>query len=138
MKKEKLIHNFCEDLNDYLKSSFKYKRNVARTGMNTINVLTPKIDIYIRFNSINWGKTNKTTLVLARLGFKKTRKREGTKLLRFLLEKQPVYGYEEIGVEECNENAAAFARKLNFNAIDERNENFVIGIEDLRETLLHS
>ena len=136
LKKEKeLIDTFCEDLNGYLKERFKYKRNQARNNFYTIDVSTKKVDLYIRFNSIKWGKTNKITLVLARIGFKRTRKAEGTNLLKFLLEKQPKYGYEEIGIEQCNENAVAFANKLNFRPIDEGNENFVIGVNDLREAL---
>lgn len=134
-EQKKLIDEFCDDLNDYLKDRFKYKRNQARHRIHTINVLTRKVGLYIRFNALTWKKTSKITLVLALLRFKRTREGEGTNLLKFLLEKQSKYGYEEIGIEECNDNAKAFARKLNFKAIDERNENFVISIKDLKQTL---
>lgn len=129
------IQYLCDDINKYLISRFKYKSAPADCNRRTINAFRKKFDLYFRFRSPNeFWKAN--TFVIARVGFKETRKRHGTSLLRFLVSRADVYGIKKIGIESANINAAAFASYFGF--IKFCNDNWIIDVEELKERLLSS
>jgi len=134
--KKNLIAEFCHDLHNYVQQRFGYKTKCGyHNKRNIVNIDRNKVNLYIRYNFKNWSGTGKTTLVLARISFKKIQKGEGTHLLRFLLDKQKKYGYEEIGIESCNEGATIFAQKLGFKLCRNDGESYYISMEDLKKKL---
>ncbi|PCK30446.1 hypothetical protein [Pseudoalteromonas piscicida] len=116
MKKE--IHEFNEQLNNYLKARFNYKRRVSKVTVleNKIDAWKKKVVLYIRYKP-NYSPYLPNTLVLARIGFHQSRKGHGTDLLKFLKQQGAQYGIEHIAVEMVNENSKAFCKASGFEEI---------------------
>ncbi|QSX35346.1 hypothetical protein JYB87_09225 [Shewanella avicenniae] len=125
---------FCEDLNVYLKTQFKYKHRVAhKSPLNqTITAFKFKFDLYFRWlvTSREWKPK---TFVVARIHFKKTRCGNGTRLLAFLCEQAKIYDYENIGIESANANSSAFAHRLGFEPMEDK--CWTISVRRLTEIL---
>lgn len=136
-----IVKEFCEDLNGYLMNRFNYEVKHARCSKvsDTVSAFTKQFNLYIRFQPKNWGKGDRTALVLSAVEFKEDEKGEEISLLKFLLENQSKYGYKEIGIEQCSEQLATFARKFKFKSINKigTGEDFTISVEDLRQSLQH-
>src|SRR5262245_14668048 len=92
-----------ERLNTYLISKFSYRRPPAdfhSVKKNVIEVRRKKVDLYIRlFDDRSDRRT--PTIVIARIGFDKSRKGYGTDLLRFITQIAFVYHYSKIELESC-------------------------------------
>ncbi|DAB38853.1 MAG: hypothetical protein A2023_07210 [Sulfuricurvum sp. GWF2_44_89] len=132
MEKESIPY-FCEDLNSYLKTMFKYKKNYSHAIDATICAYSKKFDIYLRWNGVYYSTKFPKNLTIARIGFYKERKGYGKALLCFLIECSSKYQFDYIVIEATNEKSASFAHKFGFQKIDDEDgRNFVIAINDLR------
>ena len=121
---------FIEKFNQYLmkRHDYKYRPINAKYVRNTISAYKKKFDIYLRLPL----KGNET-LVIARIFFQNEKVGHGTSLLKFLAE-QSYYGeYKYISIEMVNENSIAFAKKLGFRKINEK--DLIIDIKTLRENI---
>lgn len=116
MKKE--IHEFNEQLNNYLKARFKYKRDVSRVCEldDKLQAFKHKVELYIRYKP-TYKPYFKNTLVLARIGFNEQRKGHGTDLLRFLAAVALQFDIEHIAVEQVNSNSKAFCKASGFEEV---------------------
>ena len=61
------------------------------------------------------------------MGFKKTRKGNGTHFLSFLKDIAMKYDYDYIGLESTNDNSSAFAEHFNFKDLGDK-WNYLISI----------
>ena len=131
------INVICSELNKYLMERFGYKTPPAyRTlsGSNNIMVYSRvKFDLYLRcyYEASNWPAN---TIIIARLGFLKTRKGYGTHFLKFLKAIALKYGFEYIGIECANKNSSAFAKHFKFKEFNSEKYilNYIIRAEMLK------
>ncbi|MDD5052587.1 MAG: hypothetical protein PHO27_07650 [Sulfuricurvum sp.] len=132
MEKENIPY-FCEDLNSYLKKTFKYKKNYSHAVDANISAFARKFDIYLRWNGVYFSKNFPKNLTIARIGFYKKRQGYGKAFLDFLIECSFKYQFDYLIIEATNEKSASFAHKFGFQKIDDEDgRNFVISINDLR------
>lgn len=132
MEKENIPY-FCKDLNSYLKTTFKYKRDYSYAIDANICAFSKKFDIYLRWNGVYYSKKFPKNLTIARIGFYKKRQGYGKSFLYFLIECSFKYQFDYIVIEATNEKSASFAQKFGFQKIDDEDgRNFVIAINDLR------
>lgn len=135
MKNEDIKY-FCNDLNKYLKTKYKYKRNHAYENNLTICAYTKQFDIYLRWNAEWWKEKYNNILVIARIYFREIEKGHGSSFLKFILDNADKYNYSYILIEQVNENSSVFAEKLGFNPTDNvKRKNYVISIDKLRSVL---
>lgn len=97
---------------------FNYEVKHARCSKtsDTVSAIMEKFNLYIRFKPKNWGKGDRTALVLSTVEFEETEKEEEISLIKFLLENQSKYGYKEIGIAQSSEHLATFAQKFKFKS----------------------
>ncbi|QUT19142.1 hypothetical protein INE94_00967 [Parabacteroides distasonis] len=130
------INAICIELNEYLMGRFRYKVLPAyRTFSGGTNIMTRrriKFDIYLRFYYSQTPRWPANTIVIARLGFQKTRKGNGTHFISFLKGIALKYDFEYISLECTNENSSAFAKHFNFKESKYGNEDYIIAIKDLK------
>ena len=133
---DKNINAICIELNEYLMARFKYKALPAyRTlnrGTNIITRRRVKFDLYLRFYYSQTPRRPANTIVIARLGFRKTRKGNGTHFISFLKRIALKYDFEYISLECTNENSSAFAKHFDFKESKYGNEDYIIAIKDLK------
>ena len=133
---DKNINAICIELNEYLMARFKYKALPAyRTlnrGTNIITRRRVKFDLYLRFYYSQTPRQPANTIVIARLGFRKTRKGNGTHFISFLKRIALKYDFEYISLECTNENSSAFAKHFDFKESKYGNEDYIIAIKDLK------
>lgn len=107
------MHEFCEQLNEYLKVKFKYKKSHAYLDpFGNIRALTKKFDLDLRLKADNYWPTK--TLVISRIGFLQQRAYNGKDLLIFLNQLCIEHGFRNIAIECANPNSAAFALRYGF------------------------
>ena len=130
------INAICIELNEYLMGRFRYKVLPAyRTFSGGTNIMTRrriKFDIYLRFYYSQTPRWPANTIVIALLGFQKTRKGNGTHFISFLKGIALKYDFEYISLECTNENSSAFAKHFNFKESKYGNEDYIIAIKDLK------
>lgn len=84
---DKNINAICIELNEYLMDRFRYKALPAyRTSSRGTNIITHrrvKFDLYLRFYYSQTSRWSANTIVIARLGFQKTRKRKWNAFYKF-------------------------------------------------------
>ncbi|WP_316824704.1 hypothetical protein [Pedobacter miscanthi] len=122
------------DVNNYLLKEFNYKRPFAVFGLNEnlIYARQKRVDLYLRF--FEQGDIRKhATIIIARIGFAKTRNGKGKHLMRFLLNLAITHKYEFIELECCNEDSAGFAKAIGFYPLDSKGLNWRIGIRELHQ-----
>lgn len=131
------IDAICSELNKYIMERFEYKTPPAyRTLSDNIMVHSRvKFNLYLRcyYEISNWPAN---TIVIARLGFLKTRKGHGTHFLKFLKEIALKYDFEFIGIECANKNSSAFAKHFKFEEFksEKHISNYIIRVEMLEVT----
>jgi predicted GNAT superfamily acetyltransferase len=131
------IDEFRNELNEYLKSKFGYKKSIAYCRGLNIYADRKKFDIMIRFFSYH-SHRYPNTITIARIHFFEQKKGLGKDFLKFLIKSSNKYSYDNIVIESTNDNSAAFARKLGFNNIVVENKNskdYVISINELKHNL---
>lgn len=117
--------NITQQIDIYLKTTFKDKIKGARAIVNPINCLPRHFivmarrnrfyDLYIRFNSDYYdSKIHYKTIVLARFFLENTRRKIGSNLLYELIQITRGYNYKYIMIEGVNDNSMAFAKRLGF------------------------
>jgi hypothetical protein len=132
MEKASIPH-FCQDLNSYIKTMFKYKRDYSYAIDANICAFARKFDIYLRWNGVYFSKNFPKNLTIARIEFYKKRQGYGKAFLDFLIECSSKYQFDYLIIEATNEKSASFAYKFGFQKIDDEDgRNFVIAINDLK------
>lgn len=133
-KYKEQLELICQEVNEYIMNQFKYKIPPAYITSGTNIFMRPKaqISIYLRF----WYEQvyniwPPKTIIVAQLGFRKTRKGNGTHFLSFLKEIAMKYGYEYIGLESTNDESSAFAEHFKSKDLGER-WNYLISVKDLQ------
>lgn len=119
---------FADLLACYLAEHFSYKRNYVSVGLApTVCARTDKYDLYFRVMPADdfWGHD---TLVIARIGFKQSRRGHGRRLMAFLVECADCVGYSKIGIESINNDSEAFGAK--FGLSQYKNGNHLKGSVD--------
>lgn len=118
---EEHYEEFTDELNSYLMKRFNYKSvPIKYPNFSTLRAQRVAFDIYLRLPPVA-HVTNEQTLVIARISFKKRRIGHGRSLLNFLAHQSIKYNYDYIAIEQTNNNSSAFAKKLGFEEIDEKN-----------------
>ena len=129
------LNQICHELNEYLMKRFKYKSPptyITYTGTTIINWSRVKFSIYLRFFYERiYNLWPPKTIIIAQLGFRETRKGNGTHFLSFLKDIALRYGYEYIGLENTNDNSCAFAEHFNFQDIQEK-KYYLIDVKKLQ------
>ncbi|ENY3727433.1 GNAT family N-acetyltransferase [Enterobacter kobei] len=125
--------------NIWLDTVFPYKTKSAcicefdKTDVEYFRVITngrKKFDIYIRFGN-TWLSDSSKTIVIARIGFEKTRNGHGTRFLKHILDIALEYDYSEIAIEMVNSNSRLFAMKFGFLPHN-NGVNYIISTRDLK------
>lgn len=130
---QKQLVQICQELNEYLMKRFKYKSPPAYVtgGTNIINRPRVKFSIYLRFfHERIYNLWPPKTIIIAQLGFRETRKGNGTHFLSFLKDIALKYGYEHIGLENTNNESSAFAEHFKFQDLQEK-RYYSIAIKEL-------
>jgi len=126
---------FAGDLDVYVRSRYKYKSNAVSVGFaHTVEVRRSTIELYLRFKPrASWPNDS---IVIARIGFAKQRKGNGTSLLRFLVDAAPQYGIQSIGIEQAigGEEIDGFVRKFGFTQY-RNEESWIVSLKDLKKSL---
>jgi len=126
---------FSPYLQEYLKERFSYRRLEIDSGLvNTLCIRTVKLDIYLRFAFEEEQSWPKNTVVIARIGFKKTRLGHGDHFIRFIESLASEFEISHIAIESCNAKSYAFSRKYGFVDCDIEG-SVIVEIEKLRKTL---
>lgn len=127
---------FAEDIDAYCRQRYGLKRQCVDARHPTVGVLRAAVDLYLRFHvGESWPVGS---VVIARIGFRATRRGHGTALLQKLVEMAPTYGYQTIEIEQTGPDASIqnFVRKFGFtNTFNER--NWIVPVSRLRELLSH-
>lgn len=128
-----MIHEFCDELNLYLKKRYNYATNPARVNFSNITVYRAACDLYLRYKPRS--RYGNESLVIARIGFKRKGKGNGRDFLNFLVNLSEKYNIDRIGIEQAlTEDGKRFAQRYGFqNSFDEY--NWTIDIEDLKKKL---
>ena len=127
------LKQICQEVNEYVMNRFKYKNPPANITSGTNILMPPKaqISIYLRFFHEQVYKLwPPKPIIIAQLGFKKTRKGNGTHFLSFLKDIAMRYDYDYIGLESTNDNSSAFAEHFNFKDLGDK-WNYLISIKEL-------
>lgn len=133
---DKNINAICIELNEYLMDRFRYKAlpayRTSSRGTNIISLRRVKFDLYLRFYYSQTPRWPANTIVIARLGFQKIRKGNGTHFISFLKGIALKYDFKYISLESTNENSSAFAKHFNFKESNYGSEDYIIAIKDLK------
>jgi hypothetical protein len=135
---EASLIEFCEELNLYLMTRYKYKKKHAYISRrNTIRADRKYFNIYLRFKphkNIGWGDN---CLVIASIGFFKVHCGNGTSFLKFLLDVADKYCFTSIGIETASTEAIfGFATKYEFKDIKD-GDNWIAPVNSLKQRLLN-
>lgn len=126
---------FCREFDQYIMARYRYKRSAVRMGLsNTVGVSRSPVDLYLRYKPrAGWPAE---TLVIARIGFARTNKGEGTAFLRFLTEVAARNDFQWIGLEQTHdgEDVQGFIKKFGFSAHKD-DQNWLVSIQNLSDAL---
>lgn len=128
------FYEFAADIDAFYRARYRYKRRCAFARYPTVDVRRAALNLYLRFNV--GQRSDEASIVIARIGFQKQRRCEGTALLAKLVELAPRYGYVTVEIEQTGPDLSIqnFVRKFGFrNSFDER--NWIVSIEELGSRL---
>jgi hypothetical protein len=103
-------------LNAYLRLRYALKADPARTAALNANVIEARraaFDLYLRVGKAQTDLPD-GSLVIARIGFRKTRQGNGRSLIRFLTDVGRDLEYKFLAMESPNANCRAFAACMGF------------------------
>lgn len=86
-------------------------------------------DLYLRFGDCRHAAPDHKSIVVARIGFRQTKRGHGTELLKVLCMFGQRFGYEFLQVECPNPDCQAFMRKLGFK------DTHILPIGELRNSI---
>lgn len=125
------------DLENWIVERFRYSPRFIRQHLgglgNTLCIRVKKFDIYIRLFAASHNGWPRDNLVIARIGFQKTRSGHGRSLVQLFTKLARDYGYRTIYIESVNEDSAAFAKRLGF-APDSDGRNWSANTTTLQKT----
>lgn len=104
-------------LNAYLRLRFGLNADPARTiafNENVIEARRAAFDLYLRVGKAQTDLPD-GSLVIARIGFRKTRQGNGRSLIRFLTDVGRDLDYKFLAMESPNANCRAFAACMGFH-----------------------
>lgn len=128
------FHRFASDIDAYCRQRCGFKRQCIDARHPTVGVTRTAVNLYLRYRvGDSWPIGS---VVIAVIRFQEKRRGHGTSLLRKLVEMAPIYGYQNIEVEQTGSDISMqrFVRKFGFtNTFDER--NWIAPVSQLRELL---
>lgn len=119
-------HDILNTMTDYVVSTLNYNLDNLKfppsltLGDHMFNFMFYKgqDDLYIRFGK--YTEVDEKVIVIARVGFEKTRDGFGTILVSKLIQIAQKYNYKKIQFEAPNSNCIAFANSLGFRVLTEQ------------------
>jgi GNAT superfamily N-acetyltransferase len=135
-EKEDLLafNRFAADIDAYCRQRYGFKRQCIDARHPTVDVHRAAVNLYLRFRVGDSWRVG--SVVIAVIRFREKRRGHGTALLGKLVEMAPMYGYQNIEVEQTGSDISiqSFVRKFGFtNTFDER--NWIVPVGQLRELL---
>ena len=114
MKREE-IHSFCDDVNSFIHSHYRYKRDPVRVVNNgyVVQGKRASFNLYLRWYPTE-SCSGKNTLEIGQVRFNPNRKGKGTSFLEFIANNSIKYCINTVVIESTNENSSAFAKKFGF------------------------
>lgn len=111
------------ELSPFLSENFGYSTRYVKQHLNlgltaTVNAFTLKYDIYLRLFPTPEAGWPRETLVIARIGFKETRKGHGRRLLSLISKLSDELGYRHIAIESPNEKSTAFGERFGLKLME--------------------
>lgn len=123
-----LMQNFC-----YTERWVKQNSNIGLGA--TLNAFTLKYDLYFRLFPNPEAGWPRETIIIARIGFKVTRKGHGRRLLTLITELASEIGYQHIAIESANDNSSAFGKRFGLKPMDDRGSNWIGSVGDVQRAL---
>lgn len=102
----------------------------------TLKAFTLKYDLYFRLFPNPEAGWPRETIVIARIGFKDTRKGHGRRLLTLIAELAPEIGYQNIAIESANDSSSAFGKRFGLQPMDDRGSNWIGSVGDVQRALV--
>lgn len=135
--------HLMSQLTPFLMQNFGYSERWVKRYLNvglgaTLNAFTLKYDLYFRLFPKPETGWPRETLVLARIGFKDTRKGHGRRLLTLITELASEIGYQHIAIESANDNSSAFGKRFGLQPMDDRGSNWIGSVGDVQRALTQS
>lgn len=113
-----------EEVRDFAEKELNVDGELVGFASFNKNILVQEyvFDFYLRLINVDTAHYKKGTLVIARIGFLKTRQGFGSKLVSMLIKAGGECGYKYLALEQANPQSKSFAIKMGMKDIGENKD----------------